>query len=153
MRKALTILGGITLTVIILIAVLYFSAIIQKPGFDSSSKLYIENNIPPIFSRWSVVEIRKNSSPQLLKIINDNPDQFEEFIKSASKIGRLKKLGDMKGGAGIFYNIRNGETVTANYEVGAEFENGDAHITIGLIKISGEWKLVSFHLDSPFFEK
>lgn len=153
MKKLLSIIGGIALLAIFAIGFIWVVSIIQVPKLNSSSKAYVENEMPLILSGWSADEIKRQSSPQLLEVINESQDNFEKTIKWLSKIGRLKSIGDIRGNAEIFYGIRYGEVQVADYDIGAKFEGGDAHIEVRLIKNSGKWKITYFHVNSPFYAR
>lgn len=123
----------------------------QGQGLDASSKAYIETNVPPILSTWSKDELIKRSSPQLLKIFNDNPGQVEQLFQKLSKLGAMRNFGDVKGDSNVSYTPQNGKVTTASYIAAAKFDNGKAQINIRLIQLSGQWQVLNFYINSPLF--
>ncbi|MCW2601760.1 MAG: hypothetical protein JWM02_3589, partial [Frankiales bacterium] len=77
MKTFLSIVGGFFLVLVLVVASFIGYAAYQGRGLDASSKAYVEANVPPIISTWSKDELLSRSSPQLLKIINEKPDQLE----------------------------------------------------------------------------
>ena len=151
MKKILTILGAISLVVIVaLVAFAGFTAF-QGRELDASSKAYIEANIPPILSTWSKDELLKRSSPQLLKILNEKPDQLDLLFQKFAKLGGLRSFDDIRGDANISYTTQEGKVVTAAYQAHAKFENGEGRVSIRLVQVSGQWQLLLININSPLF--
>ncbi len=151
MKKFLSIVGGIFLLVVLVVAGFVGYAAYQGQGLDASSKAYVEANVPPIISTWSKDELLKRSSPQLLKIINKDPMQVDQLFNKLSKLGALRSFGDVKGESNVSYTTQNGKVITASYTATAKFENGDAHIAIRLIQVSGQWQFLLLNINSPLF--
>ena len=153
MKKFLSIVGGIFLLLIFVIVGFIGYAAYQGRGLDASSKTYIEANVPPIISTWSKDELLKRSSPQLLKIINEKPEQLDLLFKKLSNLGALRNFYDVKGDSNVSYTTQNGKATTASYIAKAKYENGEVQLSIRLIQISGQWLLLYFYVDSPLFLK
>ena len=154
MKKFLSIVGGFFLVLVLVVAGFVGYAAYQGRGLDASSKAYVEANVPPIISTWSKDELLRRSSPQLLKIINEKPDQLEQLFQKLSKLGAMRTFGDVKGDATISVTTQNGKVITASYMTAAKFENGDAQIAVRLIQSpSGQWQLLLFNVNSPIFLK
>jgi hypothetical protein len=152
MKKFLSIVGGFFLILVLAVAGFFGYAAYQGRGLDASSKAYVEANVPPIISTWSKDELLKRSSPQLLKIINEKPEQVEQLFQKLSKLGAMRTFGDVKGDANISVTTQNGKVVTASYKTAAIFENGEAHIAVRLIQSpSGQWQFLLFNVNSPIF--
>ena len=151
MKKILSIVGGFFLLLVLVVAGFIAYGAYQGRGLDSSSKAYIEANIPPIISTWSKEELLKRSSPQLLKIVNEKPELLDQLFKKFSELGAMRSFGEVKGDSNVSYTTQNGKVVTASYVGNGMFENGEAHIQIRLILLSGQWQILSFHADSPLF--
>jgi hypothetical protein len=81
LRRSLSIIGGLFLVLVLLAAGLLGYAAYQGRGLDASSKAYVEENIPAIISTRSKDELLKRSSPQLLKIINQKPEQLDQLFQ------------------------------------------------------------------------
>lgn len=151
MKKFLSIVGGIFLVIVVVVAGLIGYAAYQGRGLDASSKAYVEANVPPIISTWSKDELLKRSSPQLLKVVNDNPGQLDQVFQKLTKLGAMRSFGDVKGDSNVSYTTQNGKVVSASYVATAKFEHGEGHITVRLIQSSGQWQFLFFYVDSPIF--
>ena len=151
MKKFLSIVGGIFLVLVLVVAGFIGYAAYQGQGLDASSKAYVEANVPAIISTWSKDELLKRSSPQLLKVVNEKPEQLDQLFHKLSKLGAMRSFGDVKGDANISYTTQNGKVTTASYVAAAKFENGEGRITTRLIQSSGQWQFLLFHVDSPLF--
>lgn len=153
MSKVLAIVGGIVVVVLVLSAGLSGYAVYQGRGLDDSSRQYIEQNIPPILTTWSREELLKRGSPELLKVAADHPAQVEHFFQKLSTLGALQSFGEVNGGADVTYTEQRGKTITANYVATAKFANADAKVSVRLVRISGQWRILLFRVDSPFLNK
>ncbi|MHB8536246.1 MAG: hypothetical protein ACYDBW_12485 [Sulfuricaulis sp.] len=151
MKKFLSIIGGVFLVFVIVIAGIIGYAAYQGPELDASSKAYVEANIPAILSTWSKDELLKRSSPQLLKVVNENPGQVDQLFQKLSKLGAMRGFGGVKGDSRVSYTPQEGKLTTASYVATAKFENGEGRISVRLIQSSNQWQLLYFHVDSPLF--
>ena len=153
MNKVFAIVGGIVVVVLLLSAGFSGYAIYQGRGLDESSRQYVEQNIPPILSTWSRDELLKRGAPKLLKVAADNPAAVEHFFQKLSTLGALQSFGDLKGGADVTYTEELGKTITANYVATAKFANAEAKVSVRLVRLSGQWRILLFRVDSPFLNK
>ena len=151
MKKFLSIVGGLFLVLALVVAGFIGYAAYQGRGLDVSSKAYVEANVPPIISTWSKNELLKRSSPQLLKIINEKPEQIDQLFQKLSKLGAMRSFGDVKGDSNVSYTTQNGKVITAAYVGTAKFENGEGKISVRLIQSSGQWQILLFNVNSPIF--
>ena len=151
MKKFLSIIGGFFLVLVIVVIGFVGYAAYQGRGLDASSKEYVEANVPTIISTWSKEELLKRSSPQLLKTINEKPEQLDQLFQKLSKLGAMQSFGDVKGASNVSYTTQNGKVTTASYVASAKFVNGEGHITVRLIQLSGQWQFLLFNVNSPMF--
>jgi hypothetical protein len=152
LKRFLSIIGGLFLVLVVLVTGFFGYAAYQGRGLDASSKAYVEENIPAIISTWSKDELLKRSSPQLLKIINEKPEQIEQLFQKLSTLGPMLSFGDVKGDSNVSYTNQNGKVTTAAYVVTAKFKNGEGRISARLIQSpAGQWQLLVFNVDSPLF--
>lgn len=149
MKKALSILGGAFLTLILIGAALIGIMIYQGSGLDRSSKAFVEENIRPIVSTWSRTELEKRASPQLLDVLNRNPGQTSQLFAKLSKLGALKSLDEPQGQATVAMNIGASNVISATYTETAEFENGHADLKLRLVQVRGQWRFLDFYVNSP----
>ncbi len=122
MKKFLSILGGIFLVLVIIVAGLFGYAAYQGRALDASSMAYVDENIPAIVSTWSKEELLKRASPQLLKIINEQPAQLDRLFQKLSKLGAMRSYDGAKGDSNVSYTTQNGKVTTASYIATAKFE-------------------------------
>jgi hypothetical protein len=154
MRKVLSILGGVFLVFVVAVAGLVAYIVYQGRGLDESSKAYVQANVPLIVSTWSKDELLRRSSPQLLKVVGEKPEQLDQLFQKFSKLGSMRSFGDVKGDSNVAYTTQNGKITTASYLASAKFENGDARISVRLVQSpAGEWQFLLFYVDSPLFLK
>jgi hypothetical protein len=151
MKKFLSIVGSLFLLLVLVAGGFIGYAAYQGKGLDASSKAYVEANVPPIISLWSKDELLKRSSPQLLKIVNEKPEQLDQLFLKLSKLGALRSFGDVKGDSNVSYTTQNGKATTASYVATAKYENGEAQISIRLIQLAGQWQFLNFYVNSPLF--
>jgi hypothetical protein len=145
-------MGGLFLVLVLLAAGLFGYFAYQGRGLDASSKAYVEENTPAIISTWSKDELLKRSSPQLLKVINEKPEQLDQLFQKLSKLGPMQSIGEVKGGSHVTYTTQGGKITTAAYIVTAKFKNNEGRITVRLIQSpDGQWQFLQFNVDSPFF--
>ena len=151
MKKLLSIVGAIFLLIALTVTGFIGYAAYQGKSLDASSKAYVETNVPPIISTWSKEELLKRASPQLLKIINDNPGQLEQLFQKLSKLGAMQSFGDVKGDSNVSYTTDNGKVITASYVATGKFANGEAKISMRLIQTDGQWQFLLLNVNSPLF--
>jgi hypothetical protein len=151
MKKFLAIVGGVFLILVLAVAGFIGYAAYQGQRLDASSKAYVEESLPAIVSTWSRDELLKRSSPQLLKVASENPEQLDQLFRKLSELGAMRSFGDVKGDSNISYMIGKGKVITASYVANAKFANGEARITVRLIQLSGQWKILLFDVHSPLF--
>jgi hypothetical protein len=152
LKRFLSIIGGIFLVLVVVVAGFVGYAAYQGRGLDASSKAYVEENIPAIVSTWSKDELLKRSSPQLLRIVNEKPEQLDQLFQKLSTLGPMLSVGEVKGDSNVSYTNQNGKVTTAAYVATAKFGNGEGHISARLTQSpAGQWQILQFHVDSPLF--
>jgi hypothetical protein len=153
LKRFLSVVGGLFLVLVLLVAGFVGVAAYQGRGLDASSKAYVQENVPAIISNWSKDELLKRSSPQLQKSINEKPGQLDQLFQKLSTLGPMESFDELvKGDSNVFYNIQGGTVITAAYVATAKFKNGEGHIRVRLIQSpAGQWQFLQFYVDSPFF--
>ena len=153
MKNFLSIIGGIFLVLILIgVGVIAYAAFHGR-ALDASSKAYVEANLPAILDTWSTNELLIRASPQLLKAVNEKPEQLDQLFRKLSNLGALRFFGDVKGDSHISFTTEHGKVTTASYVVNATFENGEGRINTRLIQLDGQWQFLMFNVDSPIFLK
>jgi hypothetical protein len=143
-------LGAIFLFLIITVgAFVAYIALYAGPPLDTSSKEYVNKNIPKFLSTWDEKEITSRASSELMSVLK--PGDMEKLVAMFSKLGKLKSYAGFNGNANIKLNIGSPNTITASYIGNAEFDNGSATVKIELIQKEGKWEILSIYLHSPLF--
>jgi hypothetical protein len=151
MKKVLVVAGGVILVVLIVLGCFVGYASYEGSKLDASSKAYVDECVPAIVSAWSKDALLQRSSPELLNILKAKPDETDLLLAKFSKLGALRQYDGAKGDSFVAYNTAGGKTTTANYTATARFENGDAQITIRLIQLDGQWRILLFNVNSSLF--
>lgn len=151
MKKLLMVLGGIFAFLIVIIVISIGFVAVKGSKLDSSSKAYVDESVPLIVSTWSKDELLKRASPELRKVATD--EEITQLFTKLSTLGALKSYDGSKGDAKINYDLKTGMTVSANYIAEATFENGKGHIKVTLLQRAGNWQILNFYVESPFFIK
>ena len=141
MRNFVWFFGVLCLVLVLVVAGFIGYAKYQEQALNASSKAYVEANVPAIVSTWSKDELLKRSSPQLLKVVSDKPEQLDQLFQKLSKLGAMRSLGEVKGDSNVSNTTPNSKVITASYVASAKFENGEGRITVRLIQLSGQWQL------------
>ena len=150
MNKFLKILGGIFLILLLVIGVGAAIFIPRALTLNRDAIVYIEANVPAIVEEWNSDELTKRAAPELLtpQVQKEMPRLFAWF----ASLGKLKKLDKPIGR--IYTGVHAGTHTNGtwgDYAVHADFEAGQAQITIPLIRVGQSWKIMGFHVDSPVF--
>ncbi|WP_156180878.1 hypothetical protein [Desulfovibrio sp. TomC] len=149
MKKFLAIVGGLFLALLLITAIFFGYAAYNGSKLDASSKIYIEENIPTILSTWSKDTILKLASPQLIETIENNQTNIDLLLTKSATLGKFQKISDIKGDSNTSFTTQNGSVITSRYAVQAKFDNGEATITVTLIQLSGQWRLLGLFINSP----
>jgi hypothetical protein len=150
-RKFLSVVGMLSLVLVLAIGGFVAYAAYQGKKLDATSKVYVEANVPVIVSTWSKQELLKRASPQMLKEIGDHPGQLEQVFHKLSALGAMQSFGHVQGESNVTYNFPNGKFTTASYVAKAVFVKGKADIKVRLILQAGQWKSLDFYVNSPVF--
>jgi len=151
MKKALTILGGIFICLIV-VAVVGFSVLNYFGNkLDKESKSYVDEVIPIIIADWNSKELINRASPEFLE--STPLDKLNSFMNACSKrLGKLKEYKGAKGQAGIHYGIGiKNKSTTAEYVAEAIFDNASATIQIQLVLRNDIWHILGFRVNSEVF--
>ena len=153
-------ISGIVFWVLIVIGAVFFGFCAYRGSkLDASSKAYMDKNVPVILRTWSEQEMLKCASHEFKATVSNNQSKFDQAWTGFEQLGALKKYNGSKGQSyqdasyWIGKNGKKGYEVTAEYVADAEFQNGNVEIKVDLTQENGDWKIYSFHVDSPLFQK
>lgn len=147
MNKTLKILGGVFLSLVILVAI---GAMIIVPKWRSLGKealAYIEANLPAIVESWNPKELEKRADPKLLSTTSTG--DIAKIFGWFSTLGKLRKL-EMPTGQlwwGDYEDLKEGG-IWADCIVQAEFDRGPADIRVVLHRSGDTWQIRVFTLKS-----
>jgi hypothetical protein len=151
LKKVFVVLGVVFAALIVIFAGLFGIAAYKGLKLDASCVAYVNANLPPILGTWSEEELIQRAAPQLLKAAPDA--QMSLLFAKLKQLGPLEEYEGATGSSNVSMTTQAGKVVSGNYTAKAKFEQGDATINVRLVQIAGEWKIVGFHVDSPFFLK
>lgn len=146
MRKALTVLGAVTLIVIVVACAGFGVLAYNGRALDAESKAYVDRAMPAIVQSWDRQQLMAQATPELRATMS--PDALNAFWSALSRYGPLLEYQGAQGDALLSLTVGSGSTVSARYVVRARFENGDATFRILLMKRDGRWMIHGFHVDS-----
>ena len=154
--KSLLIRIGVIIFAIIIVAIVNTSIGFNSPArLNKEAAAYIADNLPKIVDRWDAQNLVDRADPALTAGGATRRRQFEEMCAKFQKLGALKHLDTPEGGgvySGAFtmkgmYPSRT----LGSYKVQADFENGQATITIQLVRVEKKWKVIGFDINSDVF--
>lgn len=149
MKKIITILGYIFLTIIagtvITVGVLFF----EGKKLDKESKAYADTAIVAITTAWDVAELKKRASPELENEVDY--DEIQAYMDSLGELGKFVSYQGSNGESTITLSPRYGYEITAEYTGTVNFEAGSAEIQILLIKQEGQWQILDFRVDPQMY--
>jgi hypothetical protein len=114
---------------------------------DAASEKYTESIAPKICDNLSVDFVKQYADTHLKEDLNDAGKALAAkamFFAVSKGLGHFKHCAKVKSGGCSFVQGQYVYTFTA----AAEFENGRANITIGVVKEAGQWKLRGFNIQA-----
>jgi hypothetical protein len=151
MKKTFIVLGCIALLLFIFSASWIGYIAIRYSHLDSSSKAYVDTNIPIIISDWSKTEMQKRGSKELNQAMTDQ--QWNLSLSKVKQLGKVEKYVGCEGKSYISLSFKKGILFVAAYTAYANFQNGPAEIKLQLIRRNGQWQIYTLDMDSPIFAK
>ena len=150
MKKFFMWVGGIfTLAVILIVATIFIYGTFWGKPLDESSKKFVDESISAITSEWSPQELKNRASPALIATIDKDPESLNKLFSRFSRLGGLKHYSGSTGQSFGMFNIIGPSSITADYVANVEFENGNAVISVKLVRQDKNWKINYFYVNSP----
>lgn len=146
MKRRLPVMGVVLILIAAGVGFYFYSS---QPGnsLNASGKTYVENNLPPILSTWSTRALRQRAAPRLRQAIDNRPKQLQKLFQRLSGLGTFKNLEKVKGQA------RKGKRITAHYTATGRFQHGHAQISVHLVQVSGQWRILMLNMTSTVFHQ
>jgi hypothetical protein len=114
--------------------------------FDDRAAPYIKEVIPEI-SQWDPTRTKTLMPSEVAATISD--EKFSQAMNLFSKLGQLQKIDEPK-----FIDVHTGkqgdigEQTIVEYDVDAEYANGDATINLKLLFRDGLFEIYNFNFSS-----
>jgi hypothetical protein len=146
MRKFFLGFGIVMACVVVTAAIGLFFLARDGAALDAESKAYVKDSVISVADNWDADALWQRGSPGFRRA-TDEQDLRNFFNAARSALGRLVEYRGSRGQA-AFMLTNAGQRATANYDVKATFEKGDADIRVGLVKVGAQWRIEGFHIDS-----
>ncbi|WP_029922654.1 hypothetical protein [Nevskia soli] len=146
MKKALTILGGIFLLILLSGGALFAYMAVIGPKLDVSSKAYVDQTVRKVALNWSADSLIAEGCSDFHK--NASDEQIHAVFRHLATLGKLTEYQGSKGEANLNLTPK-GLIVTAAYQARASFEHGEARFNVTVLQVGGEWRILGFYVDSP----
>lgn len=147
MKTFLIVLGSIFLVLIVLGVVGIAFVAVSGKALDRESRAYADAAIPAIVTNWSEKELLDRASPEFKNAVNF--DHLDRMFHWFSSVGHLQKCDPAQGQSTVGITSQTGKVTKAQYTAKAQFEKGEATLTLGLIKHGDHWQILSFDVRSP----
>lgn len=146
MKQILIAFGCIFLVLVIVVVILISFATVKGKALDTESRVYVNKVVPIILEDLNKDKLFEYSSKELIN--SASTEEFDNFFVLVKKLGEFKGAEDAVGGARISYMSNEDNNTTAQYKVNAEFETGQAVVSIGIVKRDEKWLITGFRIDS-----
>jgi hypothetical protein len=146
MKKVFMVLGVIFLVIILAIAGMGIFTWYKSSKYKETAVPYLKAIVPEL-SKWDPELAKKYMIPKLLKETSD--EDFSKIFKYLSKLGSYQKMNEpnftkIYTGA----TLEDGKYTLVTYTINAEYENGDAVITIVLLDLGTNFQVYRFNINS-----
>ncbi len=147
MRKVLTWIGGGALFLLLVGIAGVAYLMVQGSRLDNESRAYADSAVRPVVEHWNAQALKDRAAPALLA--NLTPERLSNIFQWLSTLGALTSVEPCTGQARIDVSTGNGRVVSGKYTCKAQFQSGEAVISLVLVKNDGEWRIAGFHVNSP----
>jgi hypothetical protein len=148
-KKFLIVLGAVFLFILVVGGIWFAVTVVQGISLDKESRAFADAALTAIVGQWSEKALLDRASPEFKE--KTTIDQLDSYFRGCSQLGPLQHADPMQGQAGIFYDIVHGTKITGHYTTKAQFENGEATVSLNLIKHGSQWQILGFNLQAPGF--
>ncbi|MGA3115536.1 MAG: hypothetical protein ABSF90_14015 [Syntrophobacteraceae bacterium] len=123
----------------------------NEDSLKEEAKAYVDEVLPRIVTSWDSKQLLWNSHPEFLK--KTSAEQLDQLFFACMKLGSLKKYDESHGQVSISALTVNGQTnLFCDYVTQLDFENGSAKISVRVVKGKGEWRILSFFVESDLLK-
>ena len=145
-KKVFGILGAIALVAVVVFVSVEIYTSRQAAQYKDTAVPYVKMVIPEI-STWDSATIKEYMSPESLK--GTAEQKIEKITEWLSKLGYLKEMKEPEFSS-VYTGIVTSDDIQTivTYDIEAEYENGHAVITIGLLDNGGSFQVNNFKINS-----
>lgn len=146
MKKLIIILSAVLSVIIIAFATINIYTWHQSSKYEETAVPYVKMVVPEI-SKWNPEKIIEYMPAESLK--TTPKEDIVKIVKYLSKLGALIKMEEPN-----YSKVFSGPTVEGvqntivTYTVDAEYERGDAVVTINLLDKGDSFRVYNFHFNS-----
>lgn len=151
MKRSITLLGYISVALIVVLTAVFGVLFMAGKRLDRESKAYIDSAVPAIASDWSLDELKKRASREFDDAVDY--EEIADYFDTLRQLGGFVSYQGSSGEATISVSFRYGYEITAEYAASADFEEGSAEIQVLLIKQDGLWQILDFKVAPQAFEE
>jgi hypothetical protein len=108
---------------------------------DLACKAFVVSSLSSMSQRWTLESVKAVATPDLLEVIEKEPDKFLKIFSELSKLGSLHNVEKIGGEFQFNYRVGEGLQTTATYKAQAKFLNEDANINMCLRRIADQWRI------------
>ncbi len=151
MKKALSVLGGLFLVLLLAGGGMVAYAAFEGSKLDAESKAYVEATLPRVLS-----------NPTSENFLSFMPAKEKEHFNSAEMekfgsymnltLGAFQSCDNVKGDSLLMLSSPNGESITARYLARCHFNKASITASISLRKTGDAWGLLGVHFDTDTLE-
>jgi hypothetical protein len=146
MKKALSVIGGLFLVLLVAGGGMLGYAAFEGSKLDAESKAYVEATLPKFLSNPTADSVLSFMAPQdKANVKASDMLSFSSYI--SQNLGAFQSYDDMKGDALIMFSP-NGKDITAKYLVHCYFDKASVTATVSLRKVGDAWSLMGVFFDS-----
>ena len=146
MKRILSILGAISVGVVVLGLAAVAFAFYEGDKLDREAADYSTDAVVAITGRWDVQALRTRATPQLADAMAK--EQGARVFAWLASLGPLQDRPVCQGNASVYAGT-GGSKTTANITCTAHYRAGPATILLALARKGGVWFILGFHVTSP----
>ncbi len=151
-KKILMTVGILAIVLVVGGGIFFWMLAKEGVEADETSRAYVETNLKKLAeANWYGKVFAPMAHPLLQEAVTQK--QWHDLsVSYYHTLGPLVQFGTCEGQASINFGD-DGKEVSAAYECGAQFQNGDAVIRVNLLKDGEAWKIVRLFVNSDLFVK
>jgi len=146
LKKIIIILSAVLLVAVAIYSGIQFYTGQQAERYDMAAVPYLKMVVPEI-SKWDPEIIKKYMPEEALQ--NTSDEQIINIVNNLSKLGALQSMKEPKFSRADSNEIRPDKIKNiVTYTIEAEYENGAAEVSIGLLEKNNSFKVQNFNINS-----